>query len=255
MSASDPLAESAAPPSAADLRLLDDPIWNSLRIEHAHLALANARARRYPPAIGPLSGIADTSAASYEALRELTAPNGVAVLFLASKYEPQSGWTLVRDGQLLQMICPEPIAATPESFAPGAQIIPLTAADNREMIELAHLTEPGPFFDRTAELGTFFGIRLDGRLAAMAGERTRFPRFVEVSAVCTHPDARGRGYGKALTATVARHIRAGGKTPILHLFAANKPALSVYQSLGFQVRHSLELAVLRNTGNGDSIHE
>lgn len=228
--------------------MLDNPIWNSLNTEHAHLALGGRLARRFPASIGPLSGMGEYSEESFDALRALAGPEGVVGLFLKEPLKTPPGWTMVRDGQMYQMIGLEPLAAAPQTLAPGAEIVQLTAADGAAMVELAHLTEPGPFSDRTMELGTFFGIWSEGRLMAMAGERLRFPEFVEVSAVCTHPEARGRGYGSALTATVAENIRRNGKTPILHLFAANQQAFRVYRGLGFTVRRNLELALLRNDG-------
>src|SRR5579863_1410324 len=214
--------DSPAPESGLDTSPLDNPIWYALTGEHAHFAVGNGLARRYPPTIGPLSGMPDTSPASYEGLRALAGSGGIVGLFLQDAPAPPPGWRMVRDGTMYQMISLDASRMAPQSLAPGAEIVPLTAADNSTMVELARLTEPGPFHERTAELGSFFGIRESGRLLAMAGERLRFPKFVEVSAVCTHPDARGRGYGAALTAFVANHIRQGGKTPILHLFAANR---------------------------------
>lgn len=225
---------------------LDNPIWNALRTEHAGLALGDGAARRYPPEIGPLAGMPDTSAASYEALRQVAGKGGIVGLFLQEKPAPPPGWTMIRDGAMYQMICLDAELPDPPGLAPGAEIGQLTGTDVPAMVDLAHLTEPGPFNDRTPELGTFFGIKWNGRLVAMAGERLRLPQFVEISAVCTHPDARGRGYGSALTATVARHIRRNGKTPILHLFAANQAAYRVYSGLGFTVRRTLELAVIQN---------
>uniref|UniRef100_UPI0013D05BE5 GNAT family N-acetyltransferase n=1 Tax=Acinetobacter baumannii TaxID=470 RepID=UPI0013D05BE5 len=62
-----------------------------------------------------------------------------------------------------------------------------------QMLALATLTEPGPFFARPHRLGRFIGVRHEGRLIAMAGERMRTPGFTEVSGVCTHPDFRGAG--------------------------------------------------------------
>ena len=86
----------------------------------------------------------------------------------------------------------------------------------------------------------------EGKLVAMAGERLKIPGYTEVSAVCTHPEARGRGYAAALMSTVMEEIRAHGKTPMLHSFAHNANAIAVYKSLGFTRRRSFELAVLRN---------
>ena len=225
---------------------LDNPIWNSLCTEHSSFAEANERARRYPAAIGPLSGFACQSAENYAALRELAGPGGVVVLFCTEAPAPPPGWTMVRGGLLTQMACERPVGAAADVLMRGEELRPLTTADVPEMVALAELTEPGPFRQRTIELGGFFGIIEGGRLVAMAGERLHLPEYVEVSAVCTHPDARGRGYARLLIGTVMEEIRQRGKTPILHSFADNFPAIRVYESLGFTERRTLELAVLRN---------
>ena len=238
--------EQAADSTQLDTAPLDNPIWNSLLTDHAHLALGVGPARCFPSAIGPLAGMPDTSATSFEALRDLAGPGGIVGLFLTEKPALPPGWTMFRDGLMYQMIFRSAAIPDPAVLAPGVEIVQLASADVPAMVELAHLTEPGPFGERTHELGTFFGIKSDGRLLAIAGERLRLPQFVEVSAVCTHPDARGRGYAAALTATVARNIRANGRTPILHLFAANQAAFRVYESLGFTIRRTLELAVIEN---------
>ena len=153
----------------------------------------------------------------------------------------------MRGGLLTQMVCEDPRSA-PIELTRGEQFRPLTTADVPAMVDLATLTEPGPFRDRTIELGAFFGIFESGRLVAMAGERTHLPHFVEVSAVCTHPDARGRGYARMLISTVMDEIRQRGKTPFLHSFAHNASAIRVYESLGFIQRRTFELAVLKNEG-------
>jgi GNAT superfamily N-acetyltransferase len=240
--------ETASNPTAiiADFSLLDNPIWNALLTEHAGLAEGDGLARRYPAAIGPLSGMAEASPAAFEALLALAGPGSIVGLFLQKQLaELPAGWSLLRDGTLDQMILP-PSAEMPQKAAPDAEIVRLTSADAPAMVELATLTEPGPFNLRTMELGSFFGIKdASGKLLAMAGERMRWPQFVEVSAVCTHPDARGRGYSRALISRVVEGIRRIGRTPMLHVFAVN-PAIRVYESLGFIRRRSLELAVLKN---------
>jgi len=112
------------------------------------------------------------------------------------------------------------------------------------MLELTALTEPGPFRQRTSELGGFLGIRESGRLAAMAGERLALPGFREVSAVCTHPNFRGRGYAKALVAAMVRAIVDRGETPFLTSFAANTNAIRVYESVGFTLRRKLDVVIV-----------
>jgi len=230
------------------LHLLDNPIWNSLLTEHSSLAISNHVARRYPVAIGPLSGIPQQSAENYETLGPLAGPGGVVVLFCTEAPSPSPGWTLIRGGLLTQMVCEETGAEAPIALTRGEQVRPLTAADVTEMVALAELTEPGPFRERTIELGAFLGIFDSGRLVAMAGERLHLPHHVEVSAVCTHPDARGRGYARMLIATAINEIRRRGKVPFLHSFAHNHAAIRVYESLGFRQRRTFELAVLKNRG-------
>lgn len=223
---------------------LDNPIWSSLCTNHAVLAYGSDRALRYPPEIGPLSGVPQWASENFNALAEQTGPGGIAVLFPEEPHEAPQGWTLVREGPLVQMVQQSP---STDSIAPEIQqkIVRLYDRHVPAMVELATLTEPGPFRERTHHLGCFWGIFEDDRLLAMAGQRLQMPEFVEVSAVCTHPDARGRGYAKALIATACSEIHSRGKTPILHSWANNHGAIRVYQSLGFKLRRELHVAVLR----------
>ncbi|HLY43364.1 MAG TPA: GNAT family N-acetyltransferase [Terracidiphilus sp.] len=225
--------------------LLDNPIWNALNTEHASLALGDRPARRYPPAIGPLSGTVDQTEASFEALRPLAGPKGIVVLFLTEPSIPRSGWTEIRGGELMQMVCTPDGDSAPAPLSKNATMRLLSRDDVPAMVALAELTEPGPFRERTSELGIFVGIFEGQRLVAMAGQRMHLPGFVEVSAVCTHPDARGRGYARVLIAEVMAEIRRRGETPFLHVLPDN-PAIRVYEGLGYEHRRRLHLSVIRN---------
>ena len=227
-------------------QLLDDPIWNALNTTHAPFALGGALARRYPAEIGPLSGLADQSDAAYEELRTIAGPGGAVVLFLQQPPQPRAGWALLQDGPLSQMVCTASPAKAPVLLSDSATMRRLTAADAPAMLELATLTEPGPFRMRTHELGAFYGIFENGRLVSMAGQRMRVPGYVEVSAVCTHPEARGKGYARTLMLAVMDDIRSEGLTPFLHSWAFNHVAIRVYTDLGFVLRHSMYVAALRN---------
>ena len=101
------------------------------------------------------------------------------------------------------------------------------------MLELTERTKPGPFLPGTVELGGYLGIRREGRLVAMAGERMRPPGFAEISAVCTDEGWRGHGFAARLTRAVAAGIVARGETPFLHAAADNVNAIRLYKSLGF----------------------
>lgn len=235
-------------PSFKNEALLNNPIWNSLTTCHAHLALGaqagHGLARRYPSRIGPLSAFQDPTAEAYADLAALVPEGDVAVLFLEDTPVVPAGWEVLRGGTLVQMVCP----AIPDPPTLADAIVPMTPEDYSEMVELASLTEPGPFRDHTADLGGFIGIRIGNRLAAMAGQRLAPTGFREVSAVCTHPDFRGRGYAEALVAAVARNIHSDRRTPFLTSFEANTAAIRVYQKVGFVFRRTFQLAVLKPSG-------
>jgi ribosomal protein S18 acetylase RimI-like enzyme len=231
--------------------LLDNPIWSALTTDHRALAVGGAhtetQARRDPEEIGPLSGMPAETEAGWEALGELAGAGGVVALFFRESPRIPPGWTVVRGGRLVQMVAvrPAPVAIAEPA---GVTLRVLAKEDAPAMVELAELTEPGPFRVRTLELGTFFGIVEDGRLLAMAGKRMHVPGFVEVSAVCTHPEARGRGYARLLMSCVMEEIMAAGRTPFLHSRASNAGAIRVYEDLGFRVRRELEFAVVARGG-------
>jgi predicted GNAT family acetyltransferase len=120
-----------------------------------------------------------------------------------------------------------------------SHLIPLDLRDAADMLALADAAKPGPFSSRTPELGHYAGVRdASGRLLAMAGERLRLSGYVELSGICVHPDARGQGYGAALTLHLARAALARGESPFLHVFPDN-PAAALYARLGFRLRTKL----------------
>ena len=225
----------------ADESLLDNPIWHSLATDHAQLALERGLARRYPSEIGPLSGLRAPTPGAFADLATVIPEGDLAVLFLPEETAIPPGWQLLRDGTLVQMIC----RTCPDSPGISEAILALQPADYPEMADLAALTEPGPFRANTASLGEFLGIRVEGRLAAMAGQRLAPTGFAEISAVCTHPDFRGRGYAQALVAAVAREIQQSGRIPFLTSFEANSGAIRVYEQVGFVLRRRFQLAVVK----------
>jgi GNAT superfamily N-acetyltransferase len=230
-----------------ELALLDNPIWNALRTDHASIAQGDDRARRYPPYIGPLAGIRDQSDESYASLQPLAGDHPV-VLFSIEPIRPPQGWTQLRDGMIVQMIrTQEHGNASPQTTLDenaGVELRQLIPADAPAMVALAELTEPGPFRLRTIELGNFYGIFHGGELVSMAGKRMHLPGLTEVSGVCTHPDARGRGYARHLMQIVMDEIEQIGRTPFLHAWAGN-PVVHLYESLGFTLTRQFHLAVLQ----------
>jgi predicted GNAT family acetyltransferase len=219
---------------------LDRPVWSSLHSRQASLAIVAEGARRFAPAFGMFAALDDDSAVSRQSLGRLVQVHGEAALV-----EPQAppaipGTTVVSTALCWQMAAR---ALTPADAAPF-EMLPLDEADAPQMLALATLTRPGPFFARTHELGDFVGVKIGGRLVAMAGERMKPAGFTEVSGVCTHPDHRGRGYAAGLMRHVAGRILARGETPFLHAYASNTGAIGLYETLGFAFRHELVMTVL-----------
>jgi predicted GNAT family acetyltransferase len=225
--------------SLSDTLWLDNPIWYALSTAQRALAQGNGLAKRYPTDIAPFGGLIDQSAAAYNALNEIL-PGAVTALALDAEPMLPRNWEMVHRGEMYQMICEAP--AHPDE----RQIFrELTQADVPEMLALTKLTEPGPFLPRTIELGTYLGIHDAGSLVAMAGERLHITGFTEISAVCTHPQYRGRAYGNALMSALISRITKRGETPFLHVRTENVAARRLYEKLGFAVRAQLHLAVIK----------
>jgi ribosomal protein S18 acetylase RimI-like enzyme len=219
---------------------LDHPIWNALIFRQQALAEGGALARRYPPAIAPFAATADTSPQSFAALGALMLGSEIAVLFTPDPVTAPAGFKVLLAETGEQMI------GTPAESPPrGVEIVTLGANDVAAMMALTELTKPGPFSSRTHELGTFLGIRIDGQLVAMAGERMKPANYTEITAVCVHPNHRGRGYGQMLLAAIARQISGRGEIPFLHVFSSNSSAIALYQRQGMEIRRRLHVTVLQ----------
>jgi predicted GNAT family acetyltransferase len=219
---------------------LDRPVWESLAFA-PEIAEGSDLARRYRRDVNLFAAAIDDSPTSLAALAGLVGKYEAIFLLQVAKARVPDGLVAVREAVGVQLVATRPI----EVDAGDDAIVVLNDADALEMMALAKLTEPGPFLPRTHTMGRFIGIRIDGRLAAMAGERMRFSGFTEVSGVCTHPDFRGRGLAKKLSAIVAHAIQQRGEQPFLHAWASNTAAIRLYEKLGFAQRTEVQVAVLR----------
>jgi predicted GNAT family acetyltransferase len=180
------------------------------------------------------------SGENFAALRAMMSPTDIAVLFTPEAVTLPAGFNVVLAETGEQMI------GTPvETPTDGVDIVTLGIDDVPAMLELTALTKPGPFSTRTHELGTFLGIRADGRLVAMTGERMKPARYTEMTAVCVHPSHRGRGYGQMLLSAVARQIVSRGEIPFLHVFTSNHSAIALYRRQGMEIRRRFHVTVLK----------
>ena len=221
--------------------LLDRPVWSALTGGNASLAQGRSRALRYPPQVAPFAAIAAETRASFEALASLMTPGERAALVGPNALTPSADFEIEREASIVQMVLESPATTSP---AGGPDHVILSATDVADMIDLTARAKPGPFGPRTIEFGQYLGIRIDGTLAAMAGERMRFDRFIEISAVCVDPTHRGKGYAALLMMRLARQMQEDGFTPFLHVFADNLGAIALYEKLGFRRRSTLQLTVL-----------
>jgi ribosomal protein S18 acetylase RimI-like enzyme len=223
---------------------LDNPIWHALIGPQAGFAIGQGAARCYRPDVAAFAAFAEPTPAAYGDLTALL-PRGQDVILFRPDHEPlPPGWE-ASDARLLeQMILPSR-DVLPRPPSANFDVIPLGLADAADMLNLVAITRPGPFAPQTVTLGRYIGVRdRNGRLVAMAGERMRLPGHVEVSAICVHPDAQGRGLGAALTLDIANAAFDRGETPFLHVWPDN-PAKSLYRRLGFRLRTSLWVLVRR----------
>ena len=226
--------------SGPSMHPLDRPIWSALTTRQQNLAEGGARARRFPMAIGPFADLVDMSPQSFAELAAMMSGSEISVLFTPDAV------TAPHDFKVLLADTGEQMIGTPaESTLPGVDIVTLGAADVPDMLALTELTKPGPFSARTHELGTFLGIKVDGQLVAMAGERMKPGNYTEITAVCVHPSHRGRGYAQALLGAVAQQIVARGEIPFLHVFSNNESAIALYRRQGMEIRRRLHVTVLQ----------
>ncbi|MFI5892490.1 GNAT family N-acetyltransferase [Actinoplanes sp. NPDC051513] len=234
-----------------DQGVLDNAIWQSVIGPHAHLAERHGLAARYPDAVAQFYGLADPDdPRAWADLASLastppgagTAGAGAEVAVSGSPPRTHPGWELADEIAGVQLV---DVALRAEPFG---EAVRLTAADVPEILDLVERTRPGPFRPRTIELGVYLGVRRDGALVAVAGERLHPPGWTEISAVCTDPAFRGQGLATALVRAVAHGIRERGETPFLHTSAANTPAIRLYESLGFQLRRRTTFGRYRLTG-------
>jgi predicted GNAT family acetyltransferase len=220
--------------------MLDRPIWSALSTRHLALSLGGPLARRYAKDVNLFASAADDSAPALAALADLVQPGERIFVLQVPDIVVPDGLAPLKAAKGVQMVATRRI----EPVGSEEDLLHLTDADAPEMLALATLTEPGPFLTRTHLMGSFLGIRIDGRLAAMAGERFRFPGHTEVSGVCTHPDFRHRGLARRLSAAVAARIESRADRPFLHAWQTNRSAISLYESLGFEIRAEVDVRIL-----------
>lgn len=220
--------------------LLDRPAWSALTTRHAQLAEGGELARRYRPDTVPFAAARDDAPDSLRELAALAAPGQSMLLLQAGSIVLPPGLVATVSAEGVQMIAERRLPRVQDD-----RVEQLGEADAAEMLDLATLTKPGPFTLRAMALGSFWGLKREGRLIAMAGERMKHEGLTELSGVCVHPDFRGEGLGRLLSLFVAGEIFARGEQAYLHAYATNVRAIALYESMGFRLRARMNVAMIQ----------
>jgi ribosomal protein S18 acetylase RimI-like enzyme len=221
------------------VQILDNPAWAALTGPQAGLAERHGRSARFRTDISPFAAVDDPAdPAAWRDLAALAGPDEEPLLAAPGLTAPP-GWIHAGGVPGVQLV------GTGVRGAADPEALVLTADDVPEILDLVERTRPGPFRKRTAELGTYLGIRREGALVAMAGERMRLPGYTEISAVCTDPAYRGAGLAARLIGAIAAGIRDRGDVPFLHTAHDNTGAIRLYERLGFTVRTPIVFGAYR----------
>ncbi|QKD00877.1 GNAT family N-acetyltransferase [Mesorhizobium loti] len=220
--------------------VLDRPVWSALQTRHQAFAQGGKLARRYSPSIALFAATATDDAASLQALSDLVGPGESVIMAQSDTIALPPDLAATSTANAVQMV-----AQAPSQAVSDERVQLLTQDDAAEMLALASLTKPGPFTSGALNLGAFWGVKVEGRLVAMAGERMKQPGYSELSGVCAHPEFRGAGLGRLLSVFVTNQIFARGEIPYLHAYASNAGAIKLYESIGFSLRTPINVAVVQ----------
>ncbi|WP_424965248.1 GNAT family N-acetyltransferase [Dinoroseobacter sp. S375] len=218
-------------------RLLDAPVRASFAESWQPHALTRNGAAMLQPEIGPFAAAASDAPEDQADLAALIARRAAPVLVTQVAEIP-----IPPGRELLSLVKGVQMVATDDASAAEIDSLTLGPANAPEMLALAQLTQPGPFELRTYRLGTFIGLRENGALIAMAGQRMGFAGLREISGVCVHPEHRGQGLATALIRAMIGQIRADGDRPFLHTYADNAVAIQLYERLSFAQRAEVNVA-------------
>ena len=224
------------------LALFANPVWHALNGPHRHLAIVNGGACRYPADVSPFAAIAAPTGLALDELRLLLTP--AESVWIVDYGRTAPGLNILDALDCVQMALP--LDALPR--APSCEVLPLTAANAHEMVALTEAAFPGFFRSRTYRMGFYCGVRVDGELAAMGGERVQLEGYPELSGICTHPAHRGKGLASAVIHHLVERHRRDSLRSWLHVGASNTRAIDLYESLGFKPVRTLMLHRIVRTG-------
>lgn len=219
---------------------LDNPTWHALNTLQRHLGERGALSGRYLPDVAPFASVIEPSPEAFDTLHDLIPHDGQVAIQTLAPLPALRNLVASEIGTLVQMVAPGAPLASDDT-----DLQPLETADIPAMLQLTASARPGPFGPRTIEMGRYLGVRDNGRLIAMAGERMRLDGFTEISAVCVDEAYRGRQLAGRMINALRRDILSRGAIPFLHVLSSNVSAIALYERLGFETRQGFFLSGLR----------
>ena len=216
--------------------LFSNLVWRALQTKHRHFSVSNGDACRYPFDVAPFAALASPTTTALQQLASLLVPNESLWLF-GEQFPPAPDLHLIETLPCLRMVLPNSVIPP----SPSPRIVPLSNADAPDMVTLTDLAFPGFFRPRTCQMGSYFGVRLDGELIAMCGERIMLDGYSELSGLCTHPAHRGKGYAANLIWELVRKHRRTGDVSWMHVTVDNRRAIDLYRRMGFIIDQQVTL--------------
>ena len=208
------------------------------------MAINHGGAARYPSCVSTFAAIRELNGACLNDLATIVARGASVGIVHAQPLPEHDAFEVIQKRYAHQMVCPEVV------HAPETTPDVLSLADSEQAVELAAMTKPGPFRLGTMQMGTYVGFRDRRSLVAMGGERFAFPGFTEVSAICTHPDYRGRHFAESIVRWLCVMIQENGEVPFLHVVIdspSEHAAVALYQRIGFSNRRTVAYTLLKRS--------
>ncbi len=221
--------------------LLDNPIYQALSTHHQKFSEGTENVRFYHREVAHFAGLKDHSKEDFKILHQFSCTDGPFIIFSPVEVHIPEQWKLMRQINMFQL-------SYEHDFVPAGDddmdLVDLKEEHVEEMIALVELTQPGPFLTKTINLSNYTGVFEDGKLVAMAGHRFHPHDYIEVSAVCTHPDYLGKGYAYGVIREQIKRILQKSAMPFLHVRNDHVGAIKLYKKLGFKIRTDMTAYVI-----------
>ncbi len=221
--------------------ILDNPIYNALNTNHLVFSEGDEDVKYYHREVASFAGMKTYLEADFRKLQKMMPDEGVFIVFSPDVLEIPNYWKLIREIDMFQFVYEHDFVSELKN---EVSLKDLDQQHVDEMIVLVELTKPGPFLSRTIDLSNYTGVFDEGRLAAMAGHRFHPGNYIEVSAVCAHPDFLGKGYAYAVIREQIKRILGKSQIPFLHVRQDNVAAVKLYEKLGFKIRTKMKAYVI-----------